>query len=107
MPTAAICMGYGYVVHSCRDCEVEVPMGSRSSAQWFYVMDTEAFDFVLGTVYFEHSEILSVTHQAPYVLEVDHGVGWESVPLEQSEHTSSYPPMILRATQNVAPRANF
>ena len=33
---------------------------------------------------------LSLTLQAPYVLQVDHGDGWESVPLEQSEHTSSY-----------------
>ena len=54
-------------------------------------MDTEAFDFVLGTDFFvEHSQILSLTLQAPYVLQVDHGDGWESVPLEQSEHTSSY-----------------
>ena len=66
-------------------------MGSRSIAHRFYVMDTEAFDFVLGTDFFvEHTQILSLTLQAPYVLQVDHGDGWESVPLEQSEHTSSY-----------------
>ena len=91
LPTAAIRMGDGHVVHSCGDCEVEVPMGSRSIAHQFYVMDTEAFDFVLGTNFFvEHSQILSLTLQAPYVLQVDHGDGWKSVPLEQSEHTSSY-----------------
>ena len=28
MPTAAIRMGDGHVVHSCGDCEVEVPLGS-------------------------------------------------------------------------------
>ena len=90
-PTAAIRMGDGHVVHSCGDCEVEVPMGSRSIAHRFYVMDTEAFDFLLGTDFFvEHSEILSLSLQAPYVLQVDHGDGWESVPLEQSQHTSSY-----------------
>ena len=66
-------------------------MGSRSIAHRFYVMDTEAFDFLLGTDFFvEHSQILSLTLQGPYVLQVDHGDGWESVPLEQSEHTSSY-----------------
>ena len=70
------------MVHSCWDCEVEVPMGSRSIAHRFYVMDTEAFDFVLGTDFFvEHSQILFLTLQAPYVLQVDHGDGWESVPL--------------------------
>ena len=54
-------------------------------------MDTGAFNFVLGTDFFvQHSHILSLTLQAPYVLQVDHGDGWESVPLEQSEHTSSY-----------------
>ena len=91
MPTAAICMGDGHVVHSCWDCEVEVPMGSRRIAHRFYVMDTGAFDFVPGTnAFVEHSKILSLTLQAPYVLQVDHGDRWESVSLEQSEHTSSY-----------------
>ena len=91
LPTAAIRMGDGHLVHSCGDCEVEVPMGSRSIAHRFYVIDTEAFDFVLGTVFFvEHSNIISLTLQAPYILQVDHGDGWESVPLEQSEHTFSY-----------------
>ena len=90
MPTAAIRMGDGHVVHSCGDCEVEVPMGSRSIAHRFNVMDTEAFYFVLGTGFFvEHPQILSLTLQAPYVLQVECD-RWESVPLEQSEHTSSY-----------------
>ena len=66
-------------------------MGSRTIAHRFYVMDTEAFDFVLGTDFFvQHSQIQSLTVQAPYLLYVDHGSGRESVPLEQSEHTSSY-----------------
>ena len=91
MPTAAIRMGDGHVVHSCGDCEVEVPMGSRGIAHQFYVMDTEAFNFVLGADFFvEHPQILSLTLQGPYVRQVDPGDGWESVPLEQSEHTSSY-----------------
>ena len=91
MPTAAIRMGDEHVVHSPGYCEVDVPMRSRSIADPLYVMDTEAFDFALGTDFFvEHSQILSLTLQAPYVLQVDHGDGWESVPLEQSEHTSSY-----------------
>ena len=91
MTTAAIRMGDGHVVHSCGDCEVEVPMGSRTIAHRFYVMDTEAFDFVLGTDFFvQHSQIQSLTLQAPYLLYADHGSGREFVPLEQSEHTSSY-----------------
>ena len=91
MPTAAIRMGDGHVVHSCGDCEVEVPMGSRTIAHLFYVMDTEAFDFVLGTDFFvQHSGVQSLTLQAPYLLYVDHGNGRESVPMEQSEYTWSY-----------------
>ena len=66
-------------------------MGSRTIAHRFYVMDTEAFDFVLGTDFFmQHSQIQSLTPQAPYLLYVDQGDGRESVPLEQSEYTSSY-----------------
>ena len=58
LTTAAIQMGDGHVVHSCGDCEVEVPMGSRTIAHRFRVMDTEAFDFVLGTDFFvQHSQI--------------------------------------------------
>ena len=56
MTTAAIRMGDGHVAHSCGDCEVEVPMGSRTIAHRFYVMDTEAFGVVLGTDFFmQHS----------------------------------------------------
>ena len=37
-------------------------------------MDTEAFDFVLGTDFFvQHSQIQSLTLQAPYLLHVNHG----------------------------------
>ena len=47
--------------------------------------------FVLGTDFFvQHTQIQSLTLQAPYLLYVDHGDGRESVPLEQSEYTSSY-----------------
>ena len=90
LPTAAIPMGDRHEVHSCGDCKVKVRMGSRSIAHQVYVMDTEAFDFVLGTDFFVgHRQILSLTLEASYVLQVNHGDGWESVPLEQSEHTSS------------------
>ena len=97
MTTAAIRMGDGHVVHSCGDCEVEVPMGSRTIAHRFYVMDTEVFDFVWGTNFFvKHSRIQSLTLQAPWLSCVDHGNDRESVPLEQSENTSSY----LRASKD-------
>ena len=66
-------------------------MGSRSIAHRFYVMDTEAFVSVLGTYFLvEHFQILCLTLQAPYVLQVDHSDALESVPLEQSEHRSGY-----------------
>ena len=96
MTTAAIRMGDGHVVHSCGDCEVEVPICSRTIAHRFYVRDTEGFDFVLGTdLLVQHLEIQSLTLQAPYLLYVDLGSGRESVPLEQSEYTPSY----LRVSQ--------
>ena len=84
MTTVAIRIGDGHVVYSCGDCEVEVPMGSQTIAHRFYVMDTEAFNFLLGTDFFvQHSQIQSLTLQAPYLLYVHHGNGRESVQLEQ------------------------
>ena len=86
MPTAAIRMGDGHVVHSCGDFEVNTPMASRSVAHKFYLMDIEAFNFALGTNFLaKHPRILSLTLQAPYVLHVNHGDGRKSVQLEQSE----------------------
>ena len=91
MPTAAIRMGDGHVMHSCGNCDVEVPMGSRTIAHRFYVMDTKAFDFVLGTDFFvQRSQIQSLTLQAPYLLYVDQRNDREFVPLEQSGYTLSY-----------------
>ena len=47
-------------------------MGSRTIAHRFYVMDTESFDFVLGTDFFvQHSQIQSLTLHATYPLSVD------------------------------------
>ena len=91
MPTAAIRMGDGHLVHSCGACEVEVFTGFRTIAHRFYVTDTEASNFVLPTDFFvQHTQIQSLTLQAPHLLYVDHGDGRESVPLQQSEYTSSY-----------------
>ena len=77
------CTVVGTVRSKCLCVREALPIGST--------LDTKAFDFVLGTDFFvEHSQILSLTLQAPYVLQVDHGDGWEFVPLKQPEHTSSY-----------------
>ena len=81
VPTAAICIGDRHVIYTCGDCEVDVSMGSRGIPQRFYVMDTEAFDFMLGTDFFTgHRELLSLTLQAPYGLHADRGCRKESVP---------------------------
>ena len=48
---------------------MEVPLGSRTIAHWFNVMDTEAFDFVFGTDFFvQHCQIQFLTLQSPYLL---------------------------------------
>ena len=89
MRTAAVRIRNGHVVHSCGDCEVDMPMGSRSIAHRFYAMDTESFDFVPGTDFFvQQSQILFLMLQAPYVLHVDDGDGRASVQSEQSDRTS-------------------
>ena len=65
LSTAPIRMGDGHVVPGCGDCEVDVSMRSRSIAHRFYVMDTRAFAFVLGTNFFaEHRPIPSLRLQA-------------------------------------------
>ena len=77
------------VVHSCGDCEIDMPMGSRSIVHRFYVMHTEASDFVLGTDFSP-----STPRFYPSCYNLPMFFMWtmmtESVPLEQSEHTSSY-----------------
>ena len=50
-----------------------MPLGSRSIAQALYMIDTEAFGFVVGPDFFvEYPQILSLKLQAPYVSDVDH-----------------------------------
>ena len=62
MPTAAIRIGDSHPVHSCGNCEVNVPIGTRSIVHRFCLMNTEAFDFVLVTNFFaKHPKILSLT----------------------------------------------
>ena len=62
MPTAAIRIEDGHVVHSRGDCDVDMPVGSSEIAHRFGLMDTEAFDFVLGTDFLaERPQILSLT----------------------------------------------
>ena len=93
------CTVVGTVRSECLWVREALPIGST--------LDTEAFDFVLGTDFFvEHSQILSLTLQAPYVLEVDHGDGWEFSPLEQSEHTSSYLRVCNREPSNMMVASN-
>ena len=45
---------------------------------------------IYSDFFVQHSQIQSLTLQAPYLLYVDQGNGRECVPLEQSEYTSSY-----------------
>ena len=91
MPTVAIHMGDGHVVHRCGDCEVDVPMASRSNAHRNYVIDTKAFDFVSGTNFFaELPQIPFPTLQAPYALHVNNGDGGEFFRIDPSELTTRY-----------------
>ena len=79
-------------------------MGYQTIAHRFYVTDIEAFEFVLRTEFFaQHAQIHSLTLQTPYLLYVDHGNGRESVPLEQSEYTSSYLRVSKEEPSNMMP----
>ena len=64
MPTAAIHMGNGHVVHSYGDCEVDVPIGTSSIIHRFCVIDNEGFEFVLRTNFFTKHPRVSIPHGA-------------------------------------------
>ena len=91
MPTTAICIGDGHMVHSCGNCEVEITMGSRSIPHRFDVMVTEAFVCILGADFFtEQPQVLSLTLQASYFPHVDHRIARESLLLEHTGQVSRF-----------------
>ena len=96
-------LGDGRVAHSVGDCVVEVPMGSRTISHPFYVMDTEAFNFVMGTDFLtQYPEILSRTLRSPYMLWVDHGGGRVAVSLDHADTSSRHLRVMKQGSSNLS-----
>ena len=84
MTTAAIRMGDGHVVHSCEDCGVEVPMGSRTIAYRFYVMDTGA-----STLYWGLTSSCTTPRYNPLRCKLPSSSTWTTAMAESPCHWSS------------------
>ena len=83
--TVAIRVGDGWTIHALGGVDVTVCLGGEEVTQHCKVLDTDAFDIVIGTDFLRlnlHLELLSL--QRPYALHCDFGSGLYSVPLEVS-----------------------
>ena len=83
--TVAIRVGDGRTIHSLGGVDVTICLGDENVTQHCRVLDTDAFDIVIGTDFLRKNpqvKMLSLRH--PYSLHCDFGSGVFSVPLELS-----------------------
>ena len=88
--TVAIRVGDGRTIHSLGEGDVIICLGDETVTQHCTVLDTEAFDIVIGTDFlrrYPHEKMLSL--QRPYSLHCDFGSGLSSVRLELSGREES------------------
>ena len=86
----AIRAGDGRTIHSLGAVDVSIYLGEQSVTQHCRVLDTDAFDILIGTDFLRRNpqvEMLSL--QRPYALHCDFGIGLFSVPLEVSGRKES------------------
>ena len=79
--------GEGGVTLTEGEIEGEVQVGDRKVLQKFQVFDTDAFEAVLGTDFFEQNEwIKYLSLQEPtHVLVVSEPQEWEAIPLKETK----------------------
>ena len=83
--TVAIRVGDGRTIHSLGGVDVTVCLGDEEVTRHCQVLDTDAFDIVIGTDFLRfnpHVKLLSL--QCPYALHCNFGSGLYSVPLRLS-----------------------
>ena len=88
--TVAIRVGDGRTIHSLGGVDVTICLGDKTVTQHCRVLDTDAFDIVIGTNFLRRNpkgKMLSL--QRPYSLHCDFGSGLFSVPLESSGRKES------------------
>ena len=88
--TAAIRLGVGRTIHSLGGVHVSICLGDESVTQHCRVLDTVAFDIVVGTVFLRrHPQVKILSLQRPYVLHCDFRSCLFSVLLELSARKES------------------
>ena len=86
----AIRVGDGQTIHSLGGVNVTVCPGDEQVTQHCKVLDTDAFDIVIGTVFLRRDpQVKLLSLQRPYALHCDFGSGLFSVPPELSGQKES------------------
>ena len=81
--TVAIRVGNRRTIHSLRGVDVTIFLGDEIVTQHCRVLDTDAFDIVIGTNFLRRNgQVKILSLQRPYSLHCDFGSGLFSVPLE-------------------------
>ena len=83
--TVAIRVGYGRTIHSFGGVDVTLCLGDETLTQHCSVLDTDAFDIVIGTDFLRRNpQVKMLSLQRPYSLHCDFCSGLFSVLLELS-----------------------
>ena len=88
--TVAIRVGDGCTIHSFGGVDVTICLGDETGTEQCRVLDTDAFDIVIGTDFLRRNpQVKMLNSQRPYSLHCDFGSGLLSVPLELSGQKES------------------
>ena len=80
--TVAIRVGDGRTIHSLGGVDVTICLGDETVTEHCRVLDTDAFDIVIGTDFLRRNpQVKMLSLQRPYSLHCDFGSGLFSVPL--------------------------
>ena len=87
--TVAIRIGDGRTIHSLGGVDVTICLGDETVTQHCRVLDTDAFDIVIGTDFLRRNpQVKMLSLQPPYSLHRDFSSGLFSVPLELPDEKS-------------------
>ena len=88
--TVAIKVGDGRTIHSLGGVDVTICLGDETVTQHCTVLDTDAFDIVIGNDFLRRNhQVKMLSLQCPYSLHCDFGSGLFPVPLELSGQEES------------------
>ena len=88
--TVAIRVGNGRTIHSLGGVDVTICLGGETLTHQCKVLDTDAFDIVIGTDFLRRNhQVKMLSLQRPYSLHCEFGSGLFSVPLELSGRKGS------------------